>query len=140
MIQANARSTTSPAQTAALERRIAADLRWRPGDAEPTSRELARPDPPVGAKSTSILWSTVIRNRCNTAASITVGPADLAPGAVTVDATLAAGEAINVGLTSEDWVHLQAADGTYHHRAQAAVGFLIITGGSECHEIVGLAR
>ena len=138
-----ASESTPPPSTAAssadLERRIAADLRWQPGDSEPVSRDIARPETPARGASTPMQFATVIRNRCKTAARLAIGSADAASAAVAGE-TLSPGQAILVGLTSEDWVHLRGAAGNYYHGVQGSGGYIIITGDRTCDTIVALER
>jgi hypothetical protein len=117
------------AQSAALDERTA-DLRWRPGDRKPVAREIVR-TAPIAATSgvTPMTFGTVIRNRCDSPVAIAIGPADVRP---TASDTLAAEEAILVGMTAEDWVHLRGASGEFHpaNRVRWTGGPVVITCGS----------
>lgn len=123
---------------ASFDERLAADLTWRPGDAEPTAREVVRttPAPAPDAAVTPVRWSTEIRNRCGEPASFAVGPE--APATDAPTNLLARGEAIVTFITSDEQVFLRTVSGWTS--ADAAGGWIVFTGDAACEAATGVHR
>ncbi len=114
-----------------------ASLTEQPGDSKAVPREVVRLVPLPEGEVQPMLYATEIRNRCAAAVEFHVGPADAVPAADVVSNALAPGEAIVVGMASDEWVHLKGVQ----LKASAAGGWIVVTGEDEtCSGISGVER